>query len=364
MGKPLMKPFTAIPQDPWYLRLAHSVAFIKDAPEFFQQQENKHGPIFRCNLFGVNSLRVHGPDFVERVYKNSEEWVAIGPAWEPALMKIFPQGLLMKDGAHHLAHRRILQQAFSKAAMATYFNQIQEWADDLVAELPERLDFYPFIKAHTLNIALKLFLGIEQNDPTGQRVATHFNAILAGSMALVRWPLLNNKFHRAVKGRRQLIEVFHCLLTQRKQKTRKDLLSFLLQAKDEQGFNLSDEQIVDHVIFMMLAAHDTTASALCSLLYWLTEKPSWQEKVRQELAAAKLNQPKDLQPLNVTDNVFKETLRLFPPIVTMPRVINHDCEILGYQVPAGTQTGINTFECDFNCIYGYFSHLRDCRSKC
>ncbi|MEP2789028.1 MAG: cytochrome P450, partial [Kangiellaceae bacterium] len=163
------------------------------------------------------------------------------------------------------------------------------------------------------------------------------------TMALVRIPMLNSKFHRGVKGRAHLIDVFSSLVKQRRKQPRNDLVSFLCDSTDEDGNQFSDEQIIDHIIFTMMAAHDTTASSLSSLMLQITDNIHWQDKIAEEVSRFPNLSYEQLKDLTVSENVFKETLRIMPPVVTAPRVFFKDVNLLGYDIPAGTRTGINIY---------------------
>ncbi len=341
----MMKSYSEIPKDPFVKTWLHSFQFINDAPEFLEQQREKHGQIFRCRIFGLDIVRMQDADVTGLILKNTHEIVSAEKGWAVVLDDIFPNGLLSKDGKHHLFHRRIMQHAFKKDAMLAYFTEIKIWSEALAVDLAARpsVDFFPYIKKQTLNLALKLFLGIDPSEEASKGISKAFIDMVESTMALVRIPLFNSKFHRGVKGRAHLIEVFSELVKSRRQKPGNDLVSFLCDSTDEEGNQFSDEQIIDHIIFTMMAAHDTTASSLSSLMLHITNEPSWQKKLATEANAYPDLSYEQLAELSVSENLFKETLRITPPVVTAPRVFFKDVEIMGYKIPAGTRTGINIY---------------------
>jgi len=352
-GDLIMKAYTDIPIDPWYQTWLHSLYFLTDAPHFYREQVKKHGATHRYKFFGVEYVKSHGPEMAELIFKNSHDAVGCAPGWESLLTDFFPGGLLLKDGKHHLVHRRIMQHAFNKTAMLGYFDKIQRWAIETVGALPENqsIDFYPFIKEKTLDLALSMFLGVNNKTDLGRDIAIAFSDTVAGTLALVRKPILNNKYHRGVKGRETLITAFAELVKQRRIDPGDDLVSFLCQAEDEDGTAFTDEQIVNHLIFTMMAAHDTTASSLSSLLYHVTLNPKWLEAMQQEGARYDTLNYELLPELIKTENVFKETLRISPPLISMPRIFSKDVELNGYSIPANTMTGVNIFDCHHDTRY-------------
>ena len=340
-----MKSYSEIPKDPIYKLWLHSLQFIKDAPTFLEQQRQKHGQIFRCRIFGFDIVRMQDAEVTGTILKNSHEIVSAEKGWEVVLDDIFPNGLLSKDGQHHLFHRRIMQHAFKKEAMLVYFDEIKRWSEALATDLALKssVDFFPYIKTQTLNLALKLFLGLDPTEAVSKGISKAFIDMVESTMALVRIPILNSKFHKGVKGRAHLIEVFSELVKQRREQPRNDLVSFLCDSTDEDGNQFSDEQIIDHIIFTMMAAHDTTASSLSSLMLQITEDKSWQQKIAEEVSGFPNLSYDQLKDLTVSENVFKETLRIMPPVVTAPRVFFKDVKMMGYDIPAGTRTGINIY---------------------
>jgi len=340
-----MKAFSDIPKDPWYRSWRHSLQFIQNAPGFLQQQHQAHGPIFRCRLFGREYVRAHGPDVAQLVFRNSDELMSTQEGWSPVFDGIFPGGLLMKDGAQHLHHRRIMQHAFNRDAMRSYFSEMERWSEKFVDQLPanEPIDFFPYIKDQTLDLALKLFLGLSSKNELGRGVTKAFNDCVLGTLALVRNPWFSVKFKRAVEGRQTLMAVFFNLVKDRRQQPRNDLVSYLCEAEDEYGNKFNDEQVVDHLIFTMMAAHDTTASSISSLLYLVSYQPQWQAVLNQEARQFTDLNYDDLVNLQQTENIYKETLRMFPPVVTMPRVFNREVDLMGYEIPKSTRTGINVY---------------------
>jgi cytochrome P450 len=331
--------------DAWPFSLLHTLSFVQNAASFFERQQASHGDIYRCHILGHDHVRVHGADFAQMLYKNKNDIVLSGPAWSPTLESFFPNGLLLKDHKQHITHRRIMQHAFNKPAMLNYFDHIQLWSSEMVTELagnPE-VDFFPYIKEKTLDLALKMFLGIDYKKTFGKEIGQAFVDMVAATLSIVRIPMMNNKFHRGIKGRDTLHKAFAQLTQERREDPQDDLVSYLCSARDEDGSTFTDEQVVDHLIFTMMAAHDTTASSLTSVLYFLTQNPSWQDQLNQEVQQIPSLTYDTMTDLALAENVFKESIRLFPPLVTTPRMFNKDIELNGFQIPAGTRTGINIY---------------------
>ena len=106
------------------------------------------------------------------------------------------------------------------------------------------------------------------------------------------------------------------------------------------------DEVVDHMIFLMMAAHDTITSSATSLVWLLAKHPEWQDRLRAELLAVTGGEGRplayeDLGKATLTEMAFKESLRLIPPVPSLPRRALRDFEFGGYRIPAGSGVGIS-----------------------
>jgi cytochrome P450 len=117
-----------------------------------------------------------------------------------------------------------------------------------------------------------------------------------------------------------------------------DMFSRLCRARSESGEVFTDQEVLDHMIFLMMAAHDTTTSTLTSLTWELARHPEWQERIREESLA--LDDPcpgyDELDRLTGLTWAMQETLRLYPPLPVIPRTATRAFEWEGHRIPAGT----------------------------
>jgi cytochrome P450 len=133
------------------------------------------------------------------------------------------------------------------------------------------------------------------------------------------------------------------LVEERRNSKGEDFFTRMCHAKDEDGKGWSDAEIVVHFNFMMMAARDTTTSALTTMVWAITEHPEWQDRLLAEVAALPkgpmTSEIADQMPL--TEMVFKEALRLVPPVPLFPRVALRDFEWNDVKIPAGYGTTVN-----------------------
>ncbi|MBV1920343.1 MAG: cytochrome P450, partial [Pseudomonadales bacterium] len=158
-----------------------------------------------------------------------------------------------------------------------------------------------------------------------------------------------NKMWKALRGKAFLIDFFGEIAKQKRTNPGTDMFSRMCEAKDEDGNTLSNEAIVDHMLFMLVAAHDTNTATATNMLYAIAKNPEWQEKMRKEVLAIDKETMTydDLSRMPSTELVFKETLRLYTPLPVIPRRSINECTVRGVTVPANTMIWIIPDFCHF-----------------
>jgi len=148
---------------------------------------------------------------------------------------------------------------------------------------------------------------------------------------------------RGVKARHLLVDLMQQQLPARRASEGPDLFSQLCHARGEDGERFSDDEVVNHMVFLMMAAHDTTTSTLTTLFYCLARDPGWQQRLRDDARALPGDhlQWADLAACERTEWAMKEALRLYPPLTSIPRKAAKDCSFGGYAIPRGTPVGIS-----------------------
>src|SRR5262249_18822812 len=139
-------------------------------------------------------------------------------------------------------------------------------------------------------------------------------------------------YGRALKSRAALRAYFASLIPKRRATAGPDMLSVLCNAVSEQGERFSDDDIADHILFLLMAAHDTTTTALTNMTFELGRRPELQEKLRAEALSVETLDEASLAKMQHTYDTFREVLRLYPPVHAIPRRILRDTEIHGYRV--------------------------------
>ncbi|MET7394196.1 cytochrome P450 [Dactylosporangium sp. NPDC005572] len=319
----------------------HTVLY---GPAFQIQLLRRHGPVSWWQAFGRRIVAAAGPDAVQDVLLNKDKAFASG--WPDVIGPWFDGGLLAMNAPAHLTDRRLMQAAYSDEALSGYVRRMVEDADAAMARWPVGQPFkaVPAIRKLSGQITTRAFLAVPY-DEDGRWVMDAVEACIRGETALIRRSLPGTAWRRAHRARGRLAAYLTEALPAARARAGGDFLSVLCGVEGQDGARFTDRQLVDHMLFTLLAAHDTTTSATVATLYFLGKHPEWQQRARAEsLAGAPLDMDA-LDRLHVLDLVIKESIRLVSPSPIAMRVTVKDTDILGHFVPAGhlvsVCTGVN-----------------------
>jgi cytochrome P450 len=296
----------------------------------------KYGPVSWTRAVGQTWINVEGPDACGAVLQDRDR-VYDASGWTLLIGPFFHRGLMLLDGHEHHRHRRIMQQAFTAERLAGYLEPMNETIADALAGWPTgELRFYPTIKQLTLDVATRTFMADEigvQSD----RVNRAFSDTVRAATAFLRVPVPGLRWSRGLAGRRLLERYLRPRIAAHRAGDGNDLFSALCHARSEDGEQFTDDDIVSHMIFLLMAAHDTSTSTLTTMAYYLARHPEWQERCRAESRALDPGPVgyADLDRLVSLDLVMKESMRLVTPVPAIARRANRDTELLGYRIQAG-----------------------------
>ncbi|MEZ5697024.1 MAG: cytochrome P450 [Sphingomonadaceae bacterium] len=339
-----------LPGDAGLPLVGNTFKLLGDPHGVLGEYYRKFGPVFWVRAFGNYTVELVGPDANELVLFDRDKLFSNEQGWGPILDNLFPRGLMLMDFDHHRADRRALSIAFKPEPMRHYAGALDRGIAGKVADWAGELHFYPAIKALTLDLAADSFLGIPWG-PEADRINTAFVDMVQASVSPVRSPLPFTSMRKGVKGREYLVEYFTRETHRRRAEGGgQDMFSQFATATHEDGSMLAVDEVVDHMNFLMMAAHDTITSSATSLVWLLAKHPEWQDKLRDEVFAVTggadgQGNPRglsndDLGKLELTEMAFKEALRFIPPVPSLPRRALRSFEFAGHRIPAGAPVSI------------------------
>ncbi|HEX6493325.1 MAG TPA: cytochrome P450 [Candidatus Dormibacteraeota bacterium] len=332
-----------VPGDRGLPVLGHSLEVLIGGPRYAHWRWERYGPVSWLDAFGIREVALLGPDATEVVFTNRDGAFS-QRGWDRFIGPFFHRGLMLLDFDEHLHHRRLMQAAFTRPRLAAYMERVDEISAAAIASWPAsgelRLHFR--LKQLSLDLATHIFMG-ERLGPEADALNAAFVATVRGGLALVRRPMPGGRWSAGLRGRRVLVEYFRERLPAKRAGDSDDLFSALCHATGEDGERFTDEDVVNHMVFLMMAAHDTSTITTGAVASHLATHPEWQTRVREE-AFALGDAPLSLEALDrlpLLDLVVKESLRLVAPVPSLARETVRDTEVLGHHIPAGTLVSVS-----------------------
>jgi len=309
---------------------------------FLQELGRRHGDVFTLRLVGQPPwVMVSDPELIKRVFTASPDVLRAGEGNKILEPILGPSSVLLLDRDEHLRQRRLLLPPFHGDRMERYGEVMREVVEAEIDRWPvgSASPAWPHTQAITLEVILRVVFGVEERarlDPL--RAALRALVDFAGGtrgLALLMFSGADRVRNHRLAGFRQVLDradelvlaeiARHCEDPGLEQ--RDDILSLLLQARHEDGSAMSDSELRDELMTLLVAGHETTATALAWALERLVRNPGALERTVAEAGAG--GGP-------YTDAVLQETLRLRPVIPIVVRLVKEPFELGDHVVPPGT----------------------------
>lgn len=324
--------------------VGHSFDFIGDPMGMGLKLSSRYGDVFWINALGTTFISMMGPDANQLVFRNQGDLFSNNQGWDYYIGKFFHRGIMLLDFEEHRHHRGIMQAAFKKPVLVQYLERMNPAIEQGIKRWKTGRNFevLTHIKQLTLDIATDIFMG-EKLGPEADKINNAFVDCVRAGTSLVRFPVPGGRWKKGLDGRVVLEDFFRARIDQKRANPGEDLFSRLCQAEDEMGRRFSDDDVINHMIFLMMAAHDTSTITLSTMFYQLARHPEWQDRLREEsfrLGKRHVDHD-DLGKLEDASLVMKESLRLIPPVHGIPRKTVKDVEFKGYHIPAGSMLSVS-----------------------
>jgi cytochrome P450 len=307
--------------------------------------------VIEGRFFFRNSFILNQPDAIRHVLLSNYENYSRTPAGIRMLRPVLGDGLLIAEGHSWTFQRRTLAPAFTPRATANLVPHMTAVLDETIAKLEGRtsepVDLREIMQRMTLEIAGRTMFsfGMDRHGPTLRNFVMEYGARLGRPYLLdmvlpLSWPSPMD-FARA-RFRKRWTEFVAMLIAERREMGKKDgapprdLFDLMDEARDpETGKGFSDEQLVDEVATMILAGHETTATALFWALYLLALDPDTQEEIASETRGEHLDSMADIDRQKFTRAVIEETMRLYPPAFLIARAAREKDNAAGVAIGKG-----------------------------
>jgi cytochrome P450 len=326
-----------VPGDDGLPLLGHLLQYIRYGSDFTRRRSERLGPVWWMRTPLGRTIVVAGPAATREVLTNRDKAFS-QEGWRDMVDRFFHRGLMLLDFDEHKAHRRIMQEAFTADRVATYVDQTVPVVREIVPTWDSELRLYPALKRLTLDVATRVFMD-GRSGPEAEQVNRAFVDCVRAANAFVRRPIPGTRWNKGLRGRAVLEQWFRDNLPAKRNGDGDDLFTALCHAVTPEGERFSDDDVVNHMIFLMMAAHDTSTTATAAAAYHLGRNPEWQERARAESLALGDGPPDvaALRSLRTLDLVVKEALRMNAPVPVVMRTAVQETSVVGHHVPAGAR---------------------------
>jgi len=345
--------------------LKHSLPFYANKPwvklgepiRLFEHLHRTYGSIAHYRFMGTPIVFINDPEYIREILINQAS-AFVKERTVRRMKVLLGEGLITSDDPIHLRQRRIVAPAFHRQRIAAY-------ADQIVASAAthrncwqpgETIDVSAAMMSLSLEIIARTLFDTEVTADV-RRINDEVNTIMDLYNFLVIFPRLESFLHLPIPGiikfrrsRNRLDTVVNRLIREHRASgiDKGDLLSMLISSRDDQAgtaknqAGMSDEQIRDEVLTIFLAGYETVANALTWTWYLLSQNPEAETRLHAELGAvlgtgneARVPTLADYPNLRYTEQVFAESMRLYPPAWAMGRMSTAPVELGPYRIPPG-----------------------------
>lgn len=352
------------PKAPSWLQ---KIQWTIDPLGFMDSAVQRYGDIFNAPVIGNTPtlLLVSNPQALQQIFSSDTKQFS-APANQLLQPIVGNYSLFVLEDERHRRERKLLMPPFHGERMRTYGQLIVELTEQAFAQLSPNQSFTArtVMQDISMQVILKVVFGLSEGErfrQLKQRITALTDVfdspLLAGFLF---FPSLQkdlgprSPWGHVCQLQRRIDELLYAEIRDRRQQndpSRSDILSLLLAARDEAGEAMTDAELHDELMTLLLAGHETTATAIAWALYWVHKFPDIREKLLRELETLGENpDPLSIARLPYLTAVCNETLRIYPvAILTVPRAVKEPVELMGYSLEPGAR------------LYGsiYLTHHRE-----
>ncbi|BAY13584.1 cytochrome P450 [Calothrix sp. NIES-2098] len=322
--------------------------------EYMEECQKRYGDIFALQLGQfAPQVFISNPQAIQQIFSTDPKQLDSGEAAGVRSPLLGQQSLLALDGKPHQRQRKLLTPPLHGERMLAYGQLIRDITEQVTSQwqLGEPFTVLPFMQAISFQVILKAVFGLEDGSRY-EKLKELLIAILNPKIPILRTILLIfpslrqdlgawSPWGKYVRLRQEIDELIYAEIRERREKpdpSRTDILSLMMAARDESGEPMTDLELRDELMTLLVAGHETTATSLSWSLYWIHHLPQVREKLLQELN--NLGEHPDTNAIlrsPYLNAVCSETLRIYPVTMSaLNRVVKSPLQIGGYTFEPGT----------------------------
>ncbi|WP_158059152.1 cytochrome P450 [Halorussus halophilus] len=320
------------------------LAFARDPFEFMTETAREYGDIAAWEELDGPIYQLNHPDYIEQVLVQNNQNYIKGQNFQKTLGPITGNGILNSEGAVWRRNRHLIQPAFHPDRIQEYATMMTDSTEAMLEgwDDGETRLVHEDMMTVTLKIVARALFGVDIEDHV-HAIGSALEEFMEASESLSNYILpeqIPTPSRRRIRQARERLDavVYDLIEERRANPGEQNVLAMLFEAEDENGNALSTRQIRDEVVTLLLAGHETTALSLTFTMYALARHPEVESKLVAELDEELNGQTPtmaDIPNLTYTEQVVKESMRLYPPV---PGIIREPVKpdiIDGYEIPPG-----------------------------
>ncbi len=319
---------------------------------YMETHYRQYGDVFKARGTLMDWIFISHPDALKYVLTHDGQELSAPGEFNKILTPLLGyNSLMVLSGAQHKQRRQLVMPPFHGERLKVYGDLIRTITREVVAELQPGQSFKAreLTQKISMQVILQAVFGLRQGvrcQRLGQMLAQRLDMTsgLLGS-ALLFLPLLRRDYGTWSPGHqiKTLTDEIDALIFSEIEEcraspdpNRSDILSLLLAARDADGQGLTNQELRDELMTLLVAGHETTATAIAWSLYWVHHQPEIAARLQQELQTANAADPVALTKLPYLNAVCNETLRIYPVgMLTFPRQVEQPITLQGYDLSPG-----------------------------
>lgn len=349
-----------LPPGPPIPKFASTMIWMKRPFALMEYCSKKYGEPYTFKLAGFPPIvMTHTPEIVKQVFADDGSTFAAGKFNQGLAALLGDKSVLMLDGTEHIRHRKLLMPPLHGERMQRYGQTMLDAADRAIDGWARGRVFalHPSMQDVTLRIIIHTVFGIGDGPRFDEMVRRMKHILELGSWPPLLIPFVQKdlgplspwgRFRRAVALGDEYL--YGEIAERRRTGARgTDVLSLLLDARDEAGEPMNDAELRDELSTLLIAGHETTATALAWAVRWTLATPGLADRLRAEIVTARraeggarLSAARAAE-LPLVDAVCREALRLNPVVPLVGRILERPTRVGGYDLPAGTPVALSIY---------------------
>lgn len=344
-----------LPEGSQSLSLLQKFQWITNPLELLEKHSQIYGDIFTLAVRrnGKSQVILSNPEAIKKIFTADPKHLDSGKEAGVRPLLVGDRSMLALSGEHHKRERKLLMPPFHGERMRVYGYLIREITDRVTSKwkIGETFPIRSSMQDITFEVILKTVFGLEEGSRY-QELTKLLTQRLEGTKSIFRaiilmFPIFRkdwgplSPWGRLVRNEQQIDRLIYAEIKERRSqpdRDRTDILSLMMAARDEDGNPMTDKELRDELLTLLIAGHETTATSLAWAFYWIHRHPEVKEKLLQELDSLSDNPEfNEILKLPYLNAVCKETLRIYPVTsFTLTRIVKSTLEIGEYQLEPGT----------------------------